>query len=309
MKRSLVVYLTVLSIGVVGLTTPSRAEPSRSDAVFLVGQSGSVEAGQDVEAAIVIGGSLNVAGRVRGPAVAVGGSVDVMPGAVVEQGVYAIGGALSIGALAQVQGARMQVAPGNFSDVASQLSASKERKAGARWVGPSMRLGQVLAVFLIGSLLVFAAPRQVQGVRRTLEQHPRKAALAGLALMLGFIPGCILLAVTLLGIPLIPLAVLVLVASFVMGLTALAALIGFRLPAIKGSDKLFGAMAFGMLFVALAAVIPVFGSIVMFFGSFYAAGGVLVSRFGTRTPSPPPTAASTSEAAPSHPELRESPQH
>lgn len=308
MKRTLAVHLTVLTLSVMAYATPSHAEPARSEAVFLVGQSGSVEAGQDVDAAIVIGGSLSVSGKVRGPAVAVGGSVEVKPGAIVEQGVYAIGGAISIDELSRVQGARMQVAPGNFSDVVSQLSARNERSVGARWIGSFVRFGQLLAVFALGSLLVFAAPHQVQNIRRTLEEQSRKAALAGLGLMLGFVPACILLAVTLLGIPLIPLAVLTLVASFVMGLTALAAMIGSRLLVSKRSDNLFGAMSFGMLLLALAAIIPWLGSIAMFLASFYAAGAVLVSRFGTRMPSQQPPAAG-GEPAPSHNELRASTQH
>jgi hypothetical protein len=50
------------------------------------------------------------------------------------------------------------------------------------------------------------------------------------AILLGFVPLCVLLAVTFIGIPLIPVAAMLLVALFLFGFTVSAAWLGERMP-------------------------------------------------------------------------------
>lgn len=285
-------HLTLVTLSVVALSfggaAPSRADDSTHRSLVLLGQSGQVHADQKVDAAIVIGGSLVVEGVVTGPAAAVGGDVEVRPSGAVSNGVYAIGGTLRIDEGADVQGPRTQVAAGEIGTVISQLS-QREQQSEANPAGfwPIMRLAQVLAVLVIGLLLAALVPVPLQTVRRTLNEQPGRSALAGLGLLLGFVPLCVILAVSVLGIPLIPLALLALSACVVMGLSALAASIGFGLRLIKSPDNLLGATALGMSLIALAVLIPILGGLLWFLGSFYAAGAVLLSRFGTRAPEPP----------------------
>jgi hypothetical protein len=239
-----------------------------------------------VKGAFVIGGDLVVEGTIRGAAVVIGGDVQVMPGAIVEDGVYAIGGALHIDNGARVAGSRVQVAGGNAKDVFANLTMSShsEQAAAPRWIGPLLRFIQMVALFALALLLVFLAPGHVEAVRQTLLQERSKVTIAGLGLLLGFVPACLLLALSVLGIPLIPLAVLALLSAFVLGLTALSAALGYRLPIAKHPESLSGAMMLGMLLLALAVLVPVLGGILFFLTSFYGAGAVLLSRFGTRSP-------------------------
>jgi hypothetical protein len=202
--------------------------------------------------------------------------------------VLAIGGLLEVDEGAHVAGARVQVEGGDFSQVVAQLSqAGPAREAPPLWLGPVMRFIQMLALLLLAAILVLLAPRPVRRVRDTLLQHAAGSALAGLAIMAAFVPLCVLLAVSIFGIPLIPVAVFVLLAAFVMGLTGLASAIGFKLPALKRKDNLLGAMALGILVLMLATVIPVVGGVVLLLSSFYGAGAVLLSRFGVREPPTP----------------------
>jgi hypothetical protein len=286
----------------------SRADDT-SRSLVLLGQAGRVEANQELDIALVIGGSLVVEGVVHGPAAAIGGDLDVRPGAFVEKGAYAVGGNLRIDEGARVQGARTQVAPGDFSEVVSQLSGKQAQHTPAvRYVWPLLRLAQALAVLLIGLVFAFLAPRPILSIRRTLEQHPSQCALAGLGLMLGFVPACVLLAISVLGIPLIAVAVVALVIAFAMGLSALAATLGAHLGLLKNSRNLAGTMALGMALLTIATAIPVLGGFVWGLASFYAAGAVLVSRFGTRTPAARPPSAPAQET-PSSSELPASARH
>jgi hypothetical protein len=284
MKRSSGIRCAVVSAVVIGAAT-AQADDRSVEGTFVVGQSGRVEAGQEVEAAIVVGGNLVVEGRVSRIAAVVGGDLEVRPGAVVEGSIAAIGGTLRVDERARVDGARVHVAGGDFSAVVRDLSEGRDTQmVPPRWVRPVMRLFQMLALFVIGVFLVLLAPRQVQAVRQTVREHVAMATLVGLALLVGFVPLCILLAISLFGIPLIPVAALVLLAAIIMGLTGIAAAIGYATPPIKDPDNLFGAMALGVLLLALVSAIPVLGALVLFSASFYGAGAALLSRFGTRVP-------------------------
>lgn len=291
MQRTATIAALLACVGLVFV--PQFVSSARADdsPLFVIGQGAEVPAGTRVDAAVVIGGSLVVAGTVEGPAVAVGGDLRIAPNAKVGGPAAAVGGALLVDPAAEVVGPKVQVAGGDFSQVAADLSNADggEYQAPPMWAGPILRMFQVLALFVVGIFLLLLAPRPVRVVGRTLRERPAQASLAGLVLLLGFIPLCIVLAISLIGIPLIPLAVLGLLALFIMGLSAMCLDVGFKLPFVKGEDNLFGALTGGMLALMLAVMVPVLGGLLLFFASFYAAGGVLISRFGTR---PPPAAES-----------------
>lgn len=278
------------------LLLPVSAQADGSDVLFVIGQPAELGAGRRVEAAVVVGGDLQVAGVLEGPAVAIGGNLNVADSARVDGPVAAIGGILRVAPGAQVVGPRVQVAGGDFSQVAADLAekADGQYTAPPFWAGPLMRMFQIIALFVLGVLLLLLAPRPLEVVARTLRDRPTQVSLAGVLLLLGFGPLCALLAISVVGIPLIPLAVLVLIAMFVMGLTAACIDVGAQLPFVKGDRNRIGALAAGSLLLLVAVMLPFVGALLLFCSSFYAAGGVVISRFGTHAP-PPRTNAITSQ--------------
>jgi hypothetical protein len=278
----------------------SSAQP-RDDAagLFVVGKSARLEAGRHAEAAIVIGDDLVVAGHVQSVAAAIGGDLHVLPGATIDGPALAIGGALHIDDGASVAGPRVTIAPGDFSQVAGDLAdVDFEREEPAFSVGPAMRLAQVLSLLVIGVFLVRLVPRNVHGVRQTLQRQPGMSMLVGTLLMLGLVPLCALLVISVVGIPLIPIAIIAMIAACTLGLVALAATLGFWTRFIKRPDNLLGAISVGLAIIAFAVALPFFGAVVMFFASACAAGAALLSRFGARPPAPP-AAPTQSEVSPS----------
>jgi hypothetical protein len=281
-------------------TSLSSAQPRRDNGgLFVVGEAARLEAGRDVEVAIVIGDDLVVAGHVKGVAAAIGGDLHVLAGAQIDGPALAIGGALHIDDAAKVAGPHVLVAPGDFSQVAEDLgNVDFQREAPSFGAGSAMRLAQVFSLFVVGLILVLLAPRHVQGVRQTLMQQSGVAVLVGTLVMIGLVPLCVLLAVSLVGIPLIPVAIIAVVAACTLGLVALAATLGYWTRFIKDPDNLLGAMSIGLTIIAFAVALPFLGAVVMFFASAWGAGAALLSRFGARPPAPR-TPPAQSEHAPS----------
>jgi len=74
--------------------------------------------------------------------------------------------------------------------------------------GFASRMTRAVLLYVIALLIAFAFPGVFSRVKTYLVDRPGLSALGGLAIVLGFAPLCVLLAVTVIGIPLIPVAVL-----------------------------------------------------------------------------------------------------
>ena len=200
------------------------------------GRSLTIGADETVDKAVAIGGSVTVAGHVRRDAVAIGGSVTLLPGARVGGDSVAIGGSVSVAEGATLEGDNVSLGGAIPTTVGSMT----------RWVvgGPHMfsmfrfasRLTRAVLLWLIAVLIAVAFPGALTRVGAYLVDRPGLSALAGVAVLLGFVPLCVLLGVTIIGIPLIPVAVMLLVALFLFGFTVSAAWLGERLPFLRGED-------------------------------------------------------------------------
>src|SRR5262249_28607937 len=130
-----------------------------------------------------------------------------------------------------------------------------------RWVagGPHMfwafrfgtRLGRAVLLFVIALLIAAAFPGALRRVEAYLLGRPGLSALGGAAILLGFVPLCVLLAVSVIGIPLIPVAVMLLVALMLFGFAVSAAWLGERIPAGGEQKTAVRAVAWGGAVLAL----------------------------------------------------------
>ena len=246
------------------------------------GRSLTIGADETVDKAVAIGGSVMVAGHVRYDAVAIGGSVTILPGASVGGDSVAIGGAVSVAEGATLEGDNVSLGGPIPTTVGSMT----------RWVvgGPHMfsmfrfasRLTRAVLLFVIAVLIAMAFPGALTRVGAYLVDRPGLSALGGVAILLGFVPLCVLLAVTIIGIPLIPVAVMLLVALFLFGFTVSAAWLGERLPFLQEKTPVKTVALGGVVFV-LVGLIPWIGTVALMLAAAFSAGATLLSRFG-RTP-------------------------
>ena len=243
------------------------------------GQSLTIGADETVDKAVAIGGSITVAGHVRYDAVAIGGSVTLLPGASVGGDSVAIGGAVSVAEGATLEGDNVSLGGAIPTTVGSMT----------RWVvgGPHMlsmyrfasRLTRAVLLLIIALLIAVAFPGALTRIGAYLVNRPGLSVLAGVAILLGFVPLCVLLAVTIIGIPLIPVAVMLLVALFLFGFTVSAAWLGERLPFLQGTTPVKAVALGGAVFV-LVGLIPWIGAAALILAAAFSAGATLLSRFG-----------------------------
>ena len=255
---------------------------SRGPERVVFGHSLNIGADETVDKAVAIGGSLTIAGHVRRDAVAIGGSVTLLPNARVEGDVVAIGGAVSVAEGATVEGDYVSLG-GVIPTTVGSMS---------RWVvgGPHMfsmfsfavRLARAALLFVIAVLIAVAFPGALMRIVTYLVNRPGLSALGGLALLLGFVPLCVLLAVTIIGIPLIPVAVMALVALFLFGFTVAAAWLGERLPVGQENRTPSKSVAWGAAILVVVSLIPWIGTAALIIVAAMAAGATMLSRFGRR---------------------------
>jgi len=149
--------------------------------------------------------------------------------------------------------------------------------------GFASRLTRTVLLLAIALLITLAFPGQVTRVRAFLVSRPWLSSLGGIAVFAGFLPLCVLLAVTIIGIPLIPVAVMLLVALLLFGFTVSAGWLGEKLPFFRENKTPLRAVAVGGVVLVIVGLIPWIGTLVLVLAALVSAGATLLSRLG-RTP-------------------------
>jgi len=218
--------------------------------------SRTIPAGSTVKGTIVARGPVDVAGTVEGSVVSLGGDVTV------RRGGHVTGHALSVGgrvlADSGIVDGEMRAMSSLPSPVAPAPAAADTRSAGDRTVAAVKVVAGSFAVLLIVAIgvLLFAGPNLAEVVQ-TVELRFARAFWVGLAGQLLILPGlvvlCIALAVTLIGVLLIPFAIVayaIAIAGLVtLGFLAVAQLIGsagWRRRDTSARARVFGSLVVGV---------------------------------------------------------------
>ena len=247
------------------------------------GQSLSVGADETISKAVAIGGSVTVAGHVRQDAVAIGGSVTLLPGARVEGDAVAVGGSVSVDPGATLEGDNVSLGGTIPTTIGSATRWAVGGGRGMRSMfGFASRMTRAVLLYVIALLIAAAFPGAFSRVKTYLVDRPGLSALGGLAIVFGFAPLCVVLAVTIIGIPLIPVAVLLLIALLLFGFTVSAGWLGEHMPLLQEKTPV-RIVALGGVVLALVGLIPWIGTAVLVLVAAVAAGATLLSRFGHRT--------------------------
>jgi len=215
----------------VGTSIHLREGESARDLVC-IGCSVDVE-GAASGSAVAVGGSVRVTGSVGQDAVAVGGSVHVEDGAAVGGDAVAVGGAVHVAEGATTGGQRTSIGIGDafLTGWGDNWGFGSHLFGGfGDLVAALFRTG-VLA--LIGVLVLLVARGAVDNGVRRISGEPWKALFAGLLVQLFFLPilvvVTIVLAVSVIGIPLlvlVPVALLAFVVASLFGFVAVGRKVG-----------------------------------------------------------------------------------
>jgi hypothetical protein len=194
---------------------------------------------------VAIGGGANVDGRVFGDVVAIGGNLVLGPTANVDGDVVVVGGELQRNPSARIGGEIQEVSfgdidfgpggpfgrggpfgPGGMSNVFFGSAAS-------RLFALASTTARLAVLCFLASLVLLFARSYVERVGVRAADEPVKAGLVGLLIQLLFLPAliatCVVLVVTIIGIPLlllVPFAILAFALFFLVGFTAVVYDIG-----------------------------------------------------------------------------------
>ncbi|MFN2383659.1 MAG: hypothetical protein ABR559_05280 [Gemmatimonadota bacterium] len=272
-----------------------------------IGGSISVAEGEIIDGDVVaVGGSVSVAGTVRGDVVAVGGSVELAETAVVTGEVTAVGGTIDRDPGAVVEGRVNEVAFGRPNvDFHRNVTFTPFDEIGSL-------IGTVTFLILLGlllSLILLLARPPVEKMEYAIATSPWKAALVGLVGQIVFLPVLVLtvivLAVSMIGIPLlilVPFALLALMIGTLVGFTAVAYRVGHWAEARFGWDhrnpylSLLVGLGFIMVLTffgsalgiaggplkVFAIILAIIGFAIQYVAWTTGFGALLLTRFGTR---------------------------
>jgi hypothetical protein len=271
--------------------------------------------GDDV---VVILGSAHIQGRVDGAVVAVGGSVHLGPKADIRGDVTAVGGGVERSTGAVVAGQINEVrfsSPsfGPFVRVRPWRDWSWFGNPFGNPFGPSVDLVATLirmgVIGLFAALIVAMVPGQVKRVADRATGEPWRAGLVGLAAQLLFVPLLVLtvviLAVSIIGIPLlllVPFGLVAVLLAFLLGFAGTGCAVGQLIGRRSGGNvpTLLASLAIGLAVVwaltvcarfaglaglpvrVILGVVLLAGFLIEYLAWTVGLGAVLLSRFGRR---------------------------
>lgn len=237
MRRAL---LTIAAIGLLvhghaAAQTPDVRTYRLTGTRIAFGQDVKIERDEEVtEAAVVIGGNLNVDGRVRDGIVVVGGDLHLSATADVRGDIVLVGGTITRDPGATLTGGVNYVSFGDWWRRNAGFWPSVRVGEWGRWLSLAGTLARVSVLAVLMAMLLVVARAPVARVGRAAHAEPLRSFIVGLAAEIFFVPLLVAtsigLALTIIGIPfvavLVPIAIAIAGFAFVLGFTAMACRVG-----------------------------------------------------------------------------------
>lgn len=255
-----------------------RADSSN---IVKIGSDVTIEEGTKVRNVLAIGGQITIDGVVDNHIVAIGGSVVLTGKAVVGGSVFCIGGIIVKGRGAEVYGNLTEI---NADDISAAIAnALSEEWEGWSWIFAIISISIFLGVLLLTFLTVFLIPKPIRLISSAIKEKPLKVTVWGLAGLVLIVPLAVLLAISVVGIVLIPLEMTIVLCAVLVGFIAVSQLVGRKLfTVLKRHDQsMVRETIWGLIILWLIGWIPYVGWIVKMCAIVLGLGGVLLTRFGT----------------------------
>ncbi|MCP2727391.1 hypothetical protein [Limnofasciculus baicalensis] len=246
------------------------------------GGSITVPENQVVENAIAFGGSVTVSpnARVLDTAIAFGGDVILKKGVQVEGDVYSFGGKI-----VKEEGANIG---GRYTtnDRPGMMDGSNRGRGSFFYTisfSPIFRIGNAVLAAILGLIILHTNPQFLPNLATKLRQHPTLTALWGIGAIVAIIFACIFLAITLIGIPLIPLLSLTVIITSLVGSLGVALFVGQSLVSNR-NWSLQQQFLVGLAILTIVTLIPFFGGLIVFLVNMFGLGVILLWKFGREKP-------------------------
>jgi hypothetical protein len=192
--------------------------------VFKAGSDIAVEEGQEVKNIVCIGGQVTVNGLVEQNVLAIAGSVVLTNKAVVRGNVVVVGGVVAKGSGSQIFGDITEINSSSLSDAIT--SAMRGELDGWSLILNIISLCFFAIILIIALIMTLLIPRSLAIIANAIQTNKIKSLLWGFLTTLMIVPFFMLLAISIIGIFLIPLAFTALLLAAIVGFIAFSSLLG-----------------------------------------------------------------------------------
>lgn len=271
MKKTLFVLL--VSLLALGLFTPALAGDRT---VVRVGRDITVEAGERADDVVAIGGDVRIYGTVRGDAVAVGGSIYLEEDAEVHGDAVAVGGEIYEEEGSYVRGDIVEVDAFHWGGLWNGFHFGRPHFWGWPW---GFRVMGFIGCLALGLILALLLPKQLETVSGRIRETPLAVLAYGFIGVLLIVPVLIVLAISIVGILLIPLELAAVVFFGLFGYYAVAWVIGDKLSQSLGKETpvVLFSLILGLILLGIVDIIPFFGDLVGLVAVVMGFGAVLMA--------------------------------
>lgn len=288
-KRSAALFETEAARIVAGLMFiflvllgPSAAAVASSEtSIFKIGSDVEVAKEQRIHSVVTIGGQITVHGAVEKSVVAIGGSVVLTRSAVVKGNVVSLGGVIVLARDAEVGGDLTEI---NSSNLIETLTAALGSEwEGWSWIFAILSLSIFLVILVVALLIAALLPKPVRIVSEAIQENTFKVVLCGILGLVLIAPLALLLTISVVGIALIPLEMIVVVCSVLLGLIAVGRIIGGKILRLlrRPNPGVVRETFWGLLALWLIGWVPYAGWMIKSIALVVGLGATLITRFGT----------------------------
>ena len=258
------------------LAVPLAAAEEAPDVIKLK-KNTEISKGMTVNDVIVIDGHVTVLGRVERNVIVVAGAVFLKPDSYVGGDVIAVGGKVFQDPTAVVAGKITQVYVPIFIPMLTGIMHGG-------WIAVWTAVGALALLGFIGLAILLTAlvPQHMGTIVCALEKSFFMMLLWGLLWTVLIAPVAILLAISIVGIVLIPLEMLLAALALILGYIAAAIFIGDKVfTSTKRLTIPFLNAVVGIAVLYLIGFVPVVGAVVKVLFLVAGFGAVMTTRFGT----------------------------
>jgi acetyltransferase-like isoleucine patch superfamily enzyme len=255
-----------------------------------------IEQEEEVSKSVSIGNSVTIKGTVEDSAVSIGGDVFLESTAVVGGDAVSIGGKIIAQDGAIIQGDAVSIGKGLFIEEGATVEGDrvsfKLPLSSLSGVGSIFGMGIIfwifaaivrsLVLYILALLLVWGMPDRITKAKEYFDHKAGWSFGSGFLLMICFFPLILILALTIIGIPLIPIVALLLAGAIVFGYATVFTWLGSKVPILKSKKSSTWALTIGFLAFTLINMIPILGGIFFAIMTLAAVGVSFLSRFGSK---------------------------
>jgi len=246
--------------------------------IVKIGSDVHIEKDMRVDDAVAVGGSVYVDGIVDGDAVAVGGTIHLGEEAIIHGDAVTVGGTIDEAEGSMVYGTTIDVGSFDFQDI-FEGSCFFDGSRGIPGIPRGLKFIPLIGLFALVLLLAVLIPKELSTVASNVKNEPIIMFLWGILGIILIVPLAVMLAISIIGIVLIPLEILAVLLATLIGYIAVAVIIGKKiLRALKTDNPSVVLSAIlGVLILWLVGLVPFFGSIVKVIVVIIGFGAVIIA--------------------------------